>query len=226
MNAKQASPKPSKDPSPERSRDLLLQAAKKLFARKGYDATTVREIAHEAGLNLSLVSYYFEGKEGLYREIIDGFGRDRMSAMQRILQEAKTAEEMRLRLQLLFEEMVIVSLKEKDVTTILFREMDHDLPVAQQVFEETFHKMFDRMIDFFRNGQTLGYIDSSLDPQLLAQISHGFIVHLLRTDGLCKRFQNLSIQDEAFRKKAIETFLQIFTKGCLNGSTPPIGGYL
>lgn len=45
----------------------LIRAAKRLFASQGFDGTTVRDIADAAKTNLSLVSYYFKGKEGLYR---------------------------------------------------------------------------------------------------------------------------------------------------------------
>ena len=44
----------------------ILLAAKKLFAKHGYDATSVRQICEEAGANVALVSYYFGGKESVF----------------------------------------------------------------------------------------------------------------------------------------------------------------
>ena len=49
-----------------RTRELLLQSALRLFAVHGYAATTVREIAQDAGVNVALISRYFESKEGLF----------------------------------------------------------------------------------------------------------------------------------------------------------------
>ena len=49
-----------------RTRQLLLDVAKKRFARDGYSATTVRDIADEAGVNVALISRYFTSKEGLF----------------------------------------------------------------------------------------------------------------------------------------------------------------
>ncbi|HEU4963704.1 MAG TPA: TetR family transcriptional regulator [Bacilli bacterium] len=43
----------------------ILDAAKRLFAERGYDATSVRQICEEAGANVALVSYHFGGKEKL-----------------------------------------------------------------------------------------------------------------------------------------------------------------
>lgn len=51
------------------SRDALIEAALACFAKYGYDATPIRLVASMAGKNSSLISYYFKGKEGLYREV-------------------------------------------------------------------------------------------------------------------------------------------------------------
>ncbi|HVV31009.1 MAG TPA: helix-turn-helix domain-containing protein [Mycobacteriales bacterium] len=49
-----------------RSRELLLQAATGLFAERGFDRTTVREIAERAGVDAALIARYYDGKAGLY----------------------------------------------------------------------------------------------------------------------------------------------------------------
>jgi TetR/AcrR family transcriptional regulator len=54
-----------------KTKQRLFDAAVSLFARKGYAAVGVREIAKAAGVNLSTVSYYYGGKAGLLREIIN-----------------------------------------------------------------------------------------------------------------------------------------------------------
>src|SRR5574340_746286 len=51
------------------TRDALLEAALACFAKYGYEATSIRLVASMAGKNSSLISYYFKGKEGLYREV-------------------------------------------------------------------------------------------------------------------------------------------------------------
>lgn len=53
------------------SRKKLINSAILLFASKGYDRTSTREICKHAGVNLSLIPYYFGSKEGLYIDIIE-----------------------------------------------------------------------------------------------------------------------------------------------------------
>ncbi|MBT2383940.1 TetR family transcriptional regulator [Streptomyces sp. ISL-11] len=53
----------------ERSRKLLLDAALEEFAQHGLAGARVQDIAARAGVNKQLISYYFGGKDGLYREL-------------------------------------------------------------------------------------------------------------------------------------------------------------
>lgn len=55
----------------ENSKQKILNSAIKLFANKGFDAVSVREICKDAGVNLCMISYYFGGKKELYKAIID-----------------------------------------------------------------------------------------------------------------------------------------------------------
>jgi TetR/AcrR family transcriptional regulator, regulator of cefoperazone and chloramphenicol sensitivity len=52
------------------TRQRLLQAATEIFAEKGYDAATVREICGRAQANLALVNYHFGDKMELYSEVL------------------------------------------------------------------------------------------------------------------------------------------------------------
>jgi AcrR family transcriptional regulator len=54
---------------PERTRQQILDAGLAEFAAKGYAGARVSDIADRAGVNKQLISYYFGGKEGLYRAI-------------------------------------------------------------------------------------------------------------------------------------------------------------
>jgi AcrR family transcriptional regulator len=57
------------DPRTSETREQLLRAAERLFATRGFAGVSVRTIAAEAGVNWSLVGYYFRGKDGLLAEV-------------------------------------------------------------------------------------------------------------------------------------------------------------
>lgn len=52
-------------------RKQLLEVSKHLFAQAGYDATTVEEIAAQAGVSKPVVYSHFGGKEGVYAVLVD-----------------------------------------------------------------------------------------------------------------------------------------------------------
>ncbi len=49
--------------------DRLIEAAEDLFCRRGFNETSVRDIAAASGCNVASVNYYFGGKENLYIEV-------------------------------------------------------------------------------------------------------------------------------------------------------------
>ncbi|MBS7565478.1 TetR/AcrR family transcriptional regulator [Mucilaginibacter sp. Bleaf8] len=55
--------------SSQDSKQLLLKGAEELFARHGFDGTSIRLIAKELNINSGMISYYFGSKEALYLEI-------------------------------------------------------------------------------------------------------------------------------------------------------------
>lgn len=66
---------------PQRSRRLILDAAERLFAERGFDGVGVREIAATAGLSRQMPSYLFGSKEKLYRAVLERVSADRQSAV-------------------------------------------------------------------------------------------------------------------------------------------------
>ena len=52
------------------TRERILKAAERLFAERGYDGTSIRTIVAKAKVNQAAINYHFEGKDGLYREVL------------------------------------------------------------------------------------------------------------------------------------------------------------
>jgi AcrR family transcriptional regulator len=63
-----------------KTRQMLLEAARRRFAMNGYSATTVRHIADDAGVNVALIGRYFGSKEGLFEACLEGAVADLKSS--------------------------------------------------------------------------------------------------------------------------------------------------
>jgi len=81
-------PAPALDVS---GRDRLLHAAVDLFDRKGFAATTVREIVTAAGLSKPALYYHFGSKEGIFQAIMQRAAERLSGSLERALGEAGSA---------------------------------------------------------------------------------------------------------------------------------------
>lgn len=72
------------------TKDALLVAARRVFAERGFDRTTVRDIATLAGVNQALLFRYFGSKEKLFRAVMNHAGREQLAAThpERLLEAA------------------------------------------------------------------------------------------------------------------------------------------
>ncbi|MDQ7777186.1 CerR family C-terminal domain-containing protein [Paracoccus aminovorans] len=67
------------DKPPEGAQKALIEAGLLLFGQKGFDATSTRELAAKAGVNLALIAYHFGGKDGLRRAVVGEVARRLMA---------------------------------------------------------------------------------------------------------------------------------------------------
>ena len=82
----------------DRARSRLLDAAIQIFDRKGYAASSVREIAEAAGVTKPVVYYHFGSKEGLLVAILDEAVRDFTGTIEAAVARTGSARERLVRL--------------------------------------------------------------------------------------------------------------------------------
>ena len=64
-------PSPDRERNPVRTRAAILDAAEKLFARKGFDTTSLNEVGAAAGVSRGTPGYFFGSKADLYQAVLD-----------------------------------------------------------------------------------------------------------------------------------------------------------
>ncbi len=195
------------------TRDALLKAAGDLFAARGYEGTSVKDICESAGVNVSLVSYHFEGKEGLYRAVLEQFSSKGLELAERILTVPQSKEEFLVRLKMFAEEIVSAHAQNPNCTRIIHRESIMDNPVVKDVFEKSFARVFQKFLEFITSAQKQGFVRADFDPIIGASAFFGSVTHFCNTDPIRKAVFGLSIKDDKFRAKAVDQLVQIFVRG-------------
>ena len=105
-------------------REQLLDIGRSLFAQKGFDATSVEEIAQKAGVSKPVVYEHFGGKEGLYAVVVDREMRALLDAITGALTSNGHPRE-------LLERAAFALLDYVEKSTDGFRILVRDSPVAQ-----------------------------------------------------------------------------------------------
>ncbi|PRX99868.1 TetR family transcriptional regulator [Allonocardiopsis opalescens] len=70
-DAAPTAPRAGRRPGPTATRAAILDAARRLFGERGYDATSVRAIARAADVDPALVHHFFGTKEGVFTEALE-----------------------------------------------------------------------------------------------------------------------------------------------------------
>lgn len=99
-----------------RTRGDILSAAARLFRNEGYYATTMRDIAHEAGVEAGSIYYHFQSKDRILNEVLDIGLRTLFNEVERIVRSADPAD-FRKTFALLIETHLNFLLTESDFTS-------------------------------------------------------------------------------------------------------------
>lgn len=209
--------KPKKAESEQHTRERLLQAASQVFAKKGFSGATVKAIADQAGCNISLISYHFDGKEGLFRALLEGFGKERLKDAEKILSAPENIADMRAKLRLWAEQFLQCQVQDDSLCAILHRENILEEDFLWDIFEGTFLKTFGAMVTFFESARKSGITRKDVDPVITVTMMFGSLIHVGRNQKIQKKIMNTSIADEKYRHFVTAQFIDILLNG-ISGS--------
>jgi len=158
------------------SREHLLDAAEKLFMRKGYAATTLRDISAELGVSHASLYYHFPGgKESLFEAVTE------KSVLQHGegLRQAMIDGGLHLRERMLGAAAWLLSQAPMD----LIRMAETDMPalpeaVARRLMELIYAKMLLPMTRAFEEARLSGEIEGGTDSGMVASALFGMIESL------------------------------------------------
>lgn len=152
-------------------REQLLDVAAKVFAEKGFQRTTTREIGDLAGLGTGSMYYYFSSKEEIVRELIRRYWDDLFEAYSLIRSSSPSAE---TRLSGLIEASMRVSHRYIPEVTILHQ----DWPALKEI-EPNLEKWMDQLehewVSAIDEGVQDGTFRDDIDPTLVYRTIMGAI---------------------------------------------------
>ncbi len=120
-------------------RQRIMRAAADLFAVRGYGVVGVRDIAREANVNISMISYYFNGKMGILRAIIENFFDSYFELIKTHLDPTLAPE---AALSNIIKAVIGFMRDNREEALVMFSQLHIDEPDIQELKIEKMKKLF------------------------------------------------------------------------------------
>jgi TetR/AcrR family fatty acid metabolism transcriptional regulator len=155
-------------------RRLILDAAVRVFARQGYEASRVGDIATEAGVAYGLVYHYFGSKEAVLEAVFrEQWGR-LLAAVALAEETGETAPE---QLALVVKIVLRTWRDDPNLVRLLVREITRSPHITDELDEIS--QAFRSLQRMIARGQAEGTFRSDLDPQIAAWMLYGGLEEVL-----------------------------------------------
>ena len=119
--------------SKNNSKQKVLDGALRLFYQKGFHATSVRDIAEQAGVNISIISYYFKSKQGLLEHLVVHYYEDYLINLQSAIEKHRDLEPLE-RLGEIVLSIIQYKHDHQKYSCFIHRELSMDSTFMREVF--------------------------------------------------------------------------------------------
>jgi TetR/AcrR family transcriptional regulator, fatty acid metabolism regulator protein len=196
----------------EERRRQILDAAVRAFAKKGYHASRVSDIAEEAGVAYGLVYHYFESKDAVLESIFrDMWGM--MVAAINAVEEIEQSPREQLRKSCA---IVLRTWRDyPDVVRVLVREVARSGEQLQREVEEIAHA-FEALERIVAKGQAQKVFRDDISPRLASWVIYGALEEIL-TGWVLGRLPG----DDGDIREAEHAVVGILCDGLVNSPSPP-----
>lgn len=205
----------SKKPK-DSSRYCLLQSAAKLFCKKGLDKTSTRDIAEDSKVNISMISYHFGGKDGLYKQVLMDFAKKIEAGSTEILEsfagQEMTKESFKNEMMAIINHMIQTRIKNPEICTMLSRDKIEGMPLSQEIQEKIFYPLILKFLDLMKSAQDKKFVRADINPTLFFIMMNEGIFGFFEVAGcktkLADRYAGLVNEPEELKNQIAKIYLE------------------
>jgi len=155
------------------SRAQILAAASRLFAARGFEATSLQAIADELGVTKQAVLHHFRSKDQLRQAVLDDMVAHFREAVPRLLFAATASED---RFDAVFGELFHFFAQAPDRARLLVREALDRPAEVKKVLRGPVRPWVDAVASYIRQGQASGRHYADVDPEAYVSLITLFVV--------------------------------------------------
>jgi TetR/AcrR family transcriptional regulator len=190
------------------TRTNLIVAARSVFARKGFDGASVREITREASANLGAITYHFGSKRGLYEAVLDAGLRPLAERVRSVVAGEGTAHERMAGVVVAYFDHLALH---PDLPHLLMQEIAAGKP-PPEVLLEIVGGVIKSIGSLQREGEDDGSIRAG-DPMLTALSVIAQPIYLTLVSPLLKTVAQIDLSDPTTRQQTLEHAVAFVRRG-------------
>jgi AcrR family transcriptional regulator len=194
-------------------------AAKRLFAAKGFDAVTVKEIGRKSRANPALINYHFGGKKELYYSIIEDFTSTGREFARDMLQKPNNAEQFLQNLEIYIRHLLQRYLNDPELHQLLHRECESALEKATlNRFEDQILEVFRCLEEFYQHAKTAGILLDHCQARTITLMLFCTLGMLCQRNDLHAKLIGISLKNSEDYEAIAQTLLHIYGHSLLRQS--------
>ena len=193
-------------------KEHIMQVAIELFAEKGFEGTSIRDLAHKADVNIAMVNYYFGSKEKLFEQILTNKAQFMRSTIEAVDSNENLTELEKL--EHIINGYITRFLTQPDFHRVFLQELmvTQRVNLHQQVLS-LFEKNTRDVVSIIERGIQKKQF-KKVDPQLTFLSIIGTINQVLMSKNICNTLLDQSAkinpyQDPRFKKRLFEHIKQM-----------------
>jgi AcrR family transcriptional regulator len=181
----------------------IFQAAARLFAEKGYNGVSMREISESTGLSKPTIYYYFGSKEGIYTSLVEVGLHHNLEQFQQIIDmnipvKQKIIEIVKIRFRQVQEYPEFAKF-----FLLIFMSIEN-LPFLKKFIEEAASRR-QSLANLIQQGIFQGEFGKSANPKLAADILIGTLMHFI--------VKQLNVKKKILSDELAEEIVELIFKG-------------
>jgi len=189
-------------------RQMIIQAAVKVFARRGYFNSRVSDIVQEINAAQGLFYYYFRSKEDILQGIFQNAWRTLLDRVDRIDAEIDGPLN---KLRAVVEYIFRTFRRNPDLMKVLIMDVPRLDLFYHEENQQLYNRFFWRLADLIKEGQGQNLVSQEVSPLVAAYILHGSVDALIRHHLYNPKFDTEAVPIEA----AIDQVVQVVFKGLI-----------
>jgi AcrR family transcriptional regulator len=150
----------------EKTRQALLQTARKLFEERGYDGVSVTEIGRAAGVSHTLINSYFDGKAGLLYALVEDTNAPQLKATEAVVESSGPAPDRLRRVLMVWAKEDLADPRALQVMQAFSWEWNRETEERNRETRRVFVALVERLV---REGRDSGEIPPGASPRVVGE---------------------------------------------------------